>query len=555
MKRRTIIAMICVLAMICGTMFTGCGKSSDNAAEDSANKTEPVKIKCENGVMLGKTQDGVTSFKGVAYAKQPVGDLRWKAPQAPEASDEEVECYKFGHTALQYEWPTEPASYSEKGEDCLTLNIWMPENAAKAEKPLPVMVFFHGGAYGWGGTTDSMYDGQNFIKANQDVILVTANYRLGLMAWADFSKIEGGESYTDVNLGIRDHIAALQWIQKNISGFGGDAKNVTIFGESAGGFSTTALTVSPAAKGLFKRAIAQSGVLNIRDRAEAQKFADFIVNAAGAKNMKDLLAISAEKWLELDSTKWIGDETCGIVADGEIIPEKKDLDAAIAEAAKSGTELLLGTNNDEWNYFKEDQEGETDKDKFDAWVAKMDTVYKGVEESTSSDGKVALSEFMKYEEGLVPEEYTKDEAVKAALTKSAFMTETWRYQHIDFADKYAKAGGTVYMYLWKVPSTRDNMYKSAVHAVELAYVFNNLKEDIYAGEVDKATAEKAQQAWTNYAKTGNPSIQDVEWKKYDADNRETMVIEKDGWKCEPDPSKTAREYMSRIYGDEPLSLW
>ena len=552
MKKRTIIALFCTLTLVVMTLFAGCGDSSDS---DSSNTAEPVKVTCDNGVMLGQTEDSVTSFKGVPYAKQPVGDLRWKAPQAPDPSDEEIECYEFGHTALQYEWPTEPASSSEKGEDCLTLNIWMPEGAAEAEEPLPVMVFFHGGAYAWGGTTDPMYDGQNFVKAHQDVILITANYRLGLMSWADFSKIPGGEEYTDINLGIRDHIAALEWVQKNIAGFGGDADNVTIFGESAGAFSTTALTISPAAKGLFKRAIAESGIVNVRDRADAQEFANYIVEAAGAKNMDDLLAISAEEWVELDATEWIGDECCGVVADGEIIPEQEDVDAAIAEAAESGVELLLGTNNDEWNYFQEDMEGDTDAEKFDAWVASMDEVYNGVEEACNDAGKAALAEFIKYEEGIVPEEYASDDAVKAALAKSAFMTETWRYQHIDFADKFADAGGDVYMYLWKVPSTRDNMYKSAVHAIELAYVFNNLEDDIYAGEVDETTAQKAQESWINYAKTGDPSIESAEWKKYDSTDRYTMVIEKDGWECVSDPSKEAREFMTRIYGDEPLSLW
>ncbi len=551
MKKRTLIALLCAMTLVVMTLFAGCGSGD----EDSANVAEPVKITCDNGVMLGQTADGVTSFKGVPYAKQPVGDLRWKAPEAPDPSEEEIECYEFGHTALQYEWPTEPASSSEKGEDCLTLNIWMPEGAAEAEEPLPVMVFFHGGAYAWGGTTDPMYDGQNFVKAHQDVILITANYRLGLMSWADFSKVPGGEEYTDVNLGIRDHIAALQWVQKNIGGFGGDADNVTIFGESAGAFSTTALTISPAAKGLFKRAIAESGIINVRDREDAQEFADYIVEAAGAKNMDDLLAISAEEWVELDATEWIGDESCGVVEDGEIIPMQEDVDAAIADAAESGIVLMLGTNNDEWNYFQEDMEGETEEEKFGAWVESMDEVYNGVYEECDAAGQAALEEFIQYEESIVPEEYAADDAVKAALAKSAFMTETWRYQHIDFADKYAKAGGDVYMYLWKVPSTRDNMYKSAVHAIELAYVFNNLEDDIYAGEVDEATAAKAQEAWINFAKSSDPSIEGVEWQKYDATDRYTMVIDKDKWECVADPSKTAREYMTKVYGDEPLSLW
>ena len=210
------------------------------------------------------------------------------------------------------------------------------------------MVFFHGGAYGWGGTTDPMYDGQNFVKDNGDVILITCNYRLGLMSWADFSKIPGGEDYKDINLGLRDHIAALEWIQKNIPAFGGDPENVTIFGESAGGWSTTALTISPKAKGLFKRAIAESGGFPAKDREAAQEFAAYIMEASGAKNMDDLMAISGDEWMKLDSTEWIADECCGAVYDGDIIPLEEDMDEAIADAAKR-VEVIVGTNNDEWN--------------------------------------------------------------------------------------------------------------------------------------------------------------------------------------------------------------
>ncbi len=105
------------------------------------------------------------------------------------------------------------------------------------------------------------------------------------------------------------------------------------------------------------------------------------------------------------------------------------------------------------------------------------------------------------------------------------------------------------MYLWKVPSTLDSMYKSSVHAIELAYVFNNLDNDIYAGEVDADIAAQAQSAWINFAKTGDPSIEGVDWTNYNTADRNTMVIEKDGWSMKSDPSKTAREFMERIYGD------
>ncbi len=550
MKKKMFLILLSLMVIGMMVMLSACG--DDGTARKSG---DPAKAICTNGVMLGKADGDIVSFKGVPFAKQPVGELRWKAPQAPDASDEEIECYEFGHTALQYPWPSEPASLTEKGEDCLTLNIW--EKNEISDQAKPVMVFFHGGAYAWGGTTDPTYDGTNFIKAHPDVILVTCNYRLGLMSWADFSKIEGGEEYTDVNLGLRDNIAALQWIQDNIAQFGGDPENVTIFGESAGGFATTGLAISPKAQGLFKRIIAESGVVDLKDREAAQEFAEVIMDASGAENMDDLMKISSEEWLKLDEENWIADECCGAVADGDILPEWDQIDDAIKTAADNGITLLIGTNQDEMNYFQEDQEGETAAERFDIWYNNDLTPYwEGMYKDGTDESRAAMDAFYKFEEELVPEEYAKDPAVKDALVKSAFKTESWRYQSIDFADRWAKAGGDVYMYLWNVPSTVDEMYKSAVHAVELAYVFNNTEDEAttaYCGDVDIPSAEKTQEAWINYAASGNPSIEGTEWTKYDAESRNTMVIEKDGWKMESDPSQKARELMQKIYPDRPVS--
>ena len=533
----------------CGnaTSSSGSGKSTSAAA------ASPVKAVCENGVMLGRSEDGVTSFKGVPFAKPPVGEFRWKAPQAPDPSSEEIECYDFGYTALQYEWRSEPASYFPKSEDCLTLNIWESDGTVASDMHKPVMVFFHGGAYCWGGTTDPVYDGQNFAKAHDDVILVTCNYRLGLMSWADFSKVEGGEAYTDVNLGLRDQIAALQWIRQNIAAFGGDPDNVTIFGESAGAWSTTALTISPKARGLFKRAIAQSGQVVPKSREAAQAYADYIMEASGAKNMDELLAISGDEWMKLDLKNNISGECCYVVTDGDIIPE--DLDKAFEDAAKSGVQLIVGSNQDEWNYFKEDSDGATDDERFANWVAGMDEIYNDAYAGADAEGKAAIEELMKYEEDMVPSEYAGDEKVKAALAESGFVSETWRYEIMDFADRFADAGGDTRAYLWKIPSAKDEMYKSAVHAVELAYVFNNLDDTLYTGEIDPASAARVQESWVNFAKTGDPSIAGVTWKAYNTDSRDTMVIEKDAWECVSDPSKTARELLEKAYGDEPYHVW
>lgn len=503
--------------------------------------------------MVGQSTDGVASFKGIPFAKPPVGELRWKAPQAPDPSDKEIDCTNFGYTALQYEWPSEPASYSPKNEDCLTLNIWESEGTPNTEVPKPVMVFFHGGAYSWGGTTDPTYDGQNFIKAHDDVILVTCNYRLGLMAWPDFSKVEGGAEYTDVNLGLRDNIAALQWVQKNIVAFGGDPDNVTIFGESAGAWSTTGLVISPKARGLFKRAIAQSGQVAPKSREAAQEYADLIMKESSAKNMDELKAISGDEWMKIDAENDLAGACCYAVVDGDIIPE--DLDKAFDDAAKSGVQLIIGSNNEEWNYFKEDSEGKTEEEKLDSWMKDMDGTYNKAYEGTNAEGKAALDDLLKYEESIVPAEYARDDKTKAALAKSGVITELWRYEILDFAGRFADAGGDTRAYLWKVPSTRDDMYKSSVHAVELAYVFNNLDDNIYTGVADPEVAAQVQESWVNFAKTGNPNIEGVTWKAYNTSTRDTLIIEKGAWECASDPSKIARELLQKAYPGEPFHVW
>ena len=553
MKKKYTWLMAAVMAALSLFSLTAYGDSGSSVTPaESIAAVNPVSVPCENGVMLGQNNDGVISFKGIPFAKPPIGELRWKAPQTPEPSDEEIECFDFGYTALQYEWRTEPASYFPKSEDCLTLNIWENDAIADSDDLKPVMVFFHGGAYGWGGTTDPMYDGHYFAKAHDDVILVTCNYRLGLMSFADFSQIEGGEEYTEINLALRDHIAALQWIQKNIRAFGGDPDNVTIFGESAGSWSVTALTISPKARGLFKRAIAQSGQVYARDRKEARGYAEFIMEAAGASNMEDLMAISGEEWMRLDEEYGIADENCYTVIDGDIIPE--DLNKAFEDAARSGVQLIMGSNQDEWNYFKEDSDGETEEEKFHSWVMDMEEMYNEALGGADEEGKSAIEELIQYEADIVPAEYAHDEKVKAALAMSGFVSETWRYEILDFADKFADADGDIRVYLWTVPSIREDMYKSAVHAVELAYVFNN-EDSLYAGEVDPETAAKVQESWTNFAKTGDPSIDGAVWKPYNTGTRDTMVIGKEKWECISDPSKTPRELLEKAYGDEPYHIW
>jgi para-nitrobenzyl esterase len=203
----------------------------------------------------------------------------------------------------------------------------------------------------------------------------------------------------------------------------------------------------------------------------------------------------------------------------------------------------------------EDSEGKAAEEKFDSWVEGMDEIYNDACAGLDEEGKAAIAELLAYEESIVPEEYAGDAKVKAALAKSGFVSEMWRYEILDFADRFADAGGDIRVYLWTIPSTRDDMYKSAVHAVELAYLFNNPEDGIYTGRVDSEAAAKAQQAWINFAKTGNPTVDGVIWKPYNTATRDTMVIKHGKWECVSDPSKTPRKLLEKAYGDNPYHVW
>lgn len=212
----------------------------------------------EQGVLIGREAEGVRSFKGVPYARPPVGELRWRAPQRAEPWSGERDAGQVGAICIQ------PPANGDNGvgplpmsEDCLSLNVWAP---ADQEGPLPVMVWIHGGGLNNGSGTAALYDGTNL--ARRGVVVVTINYRLGRLGFFDHPALaaERAPGEPAANYGLMDVILALRWVKGNAAAFGGDADNVTIFGESAGGALVTRLMISEPARGLFHRAVVQSGL-------------------------------------------------------------------------------------------------------------------------------------------------------------------------------------------------------------------------------------------------------------------------------------------------------
>ena len=463
---------------------------------------EALAVRCRNGVFVGKETDGILAFRGVPFAKPPVGELRWKAPVAPADSDSVSEAYYNGKTPIQTEWKTEQASYYPQGEDCLYLNIWT--NPADERRDKTVMVFFHGGSYGWGGTADPMYDGAALVRKQPDIILVTVGYRTGLMGFVDFSSVEGGEAFPDApNLGLLDQIEALRWVQNNIAAFGGNPQNVTIFGESAGGGSVSLLPIIPQTKGLFRRVIAQSGSVALTfSKEECREFTDRLMRESKAEDMSDLMNLSEEQLMKLNETLNLYNNFPQ--RDGRLIPLNPYL--PYRDGLTKDIDILIGTNADESNY----------------WIGEIGGIvpYRfSIPVKFENDLRVLSKEDKKRVKQFVSEQ--KGHSIWAM---SAFYTEImFRLPAVAQAKLHADNGGRSYMYFWTKPSAMR--FCRACHAVELAYVFGNLDETIYTSErADEALSDTVIQMWTNFARTGDPSTESLEWKPYSAENRHTMIF-------------------------------
>nr|HRC89949.1 carboxylesterase family protein [Bacteroidales bacterium] len=208
-------------------------------------------VKVENGIIQGIVADDLIIFKGVPFAEPPVGDLRWKAPQLVKNWEGIKQATQFAPAPMQVGNPV-----PGKSEDCLYLNIWTPAKSTKEK--LPVMVWIYGGGFSFGSTSDPVHNGEHL--ARKGVVVVSIAYRVGQLGFLAHPELSAeNPNRVSGNYGLLDQIAGLQWVQRNISAFGGDPANVTIFGESAGAISVSMLCASPLAKGLFRRAISQSG--------------------------------------------------------------------------------------------------------------------------------------------------------------------------------------------------------------------------------------------------------------------------------------------------------
>ena len=467
-------------------------------------------VTCPNGTYVGDENEGILCFKGIPYAVQPVGSRRWKNSEPLPESDDVFEAKYFGKTSVQPVTHHERSSLYLMGEDCLNLNIWTDKASIGDKKP--VMMFIHGGAYVFGGAQDPTYDGQNLIKTHRDVVLVTISYRVGILGFADFEDIEGGEDYKDCNFGLSDQINALKWIQKNISAFGGDPDNVTIFGESAGGGSVSSLCIVPAAKGLFRRVIAQSGAVGLSfSREYMRKNTKEYFERYGCKTMAEALA-------------WNWEDT---ITDFQVAPVRDTKEIPYAtleesfEAFKTGfakdVDVMTGTNEDESRYFVFTS-GDVGLYK-DAQDANLEKRLSFVPENlrrtlrdivTDGNGNTTLEGLLTLEDDIVFHGPSFMQAEKHAESNGSGKTYVYGFtteSHVD-------------------PAEYGGFSLGACHGIELTYVFGSINDPLIGGpDQSREFSRRIQDIWVNFAKTGNPSIDGFDWPQFNKENWNVAILD------------------------------
>ncbi|MDO4935142.1 MAG: carboxylesterase family protein [Phascolarctobacterium sp.] len=469
---------------------------------------ESLAAKCQNGTFVGCRQDDVCVWKGIPYAKQPVGANRFKKATAPEKSKQVYEAYHFGKSNMQGADEHELASLYEQGDDMLCLNIWSNINGSKKK---PVLVFIHGGGWVSGGTCDPLYNGFNFAHNNPDVMLVTITYRTGMLGQINLSSFPDGKDFKgSVNNGLFDQLQALRWIKKNIAAFGGDPKNVTISGESAGGGSVSMLCILPEARKYFQKAIPMSGGVNQAASMESTKaLPEALKRDFGCKTVAELQQVPFDKlrkwWVNGGENYYhhcVGDENFS--ADPFARWERGDTKKIV---------VMQGHTSNEFAYYR-------------AALLDMDVLYDGiceevfrkVQNEANPAAKTALSAYVDelkklgYSGRDIYRQFTNDFSLAICNT----------YQ----ASEHAKNGGIGYSYTFDTSYDGSQAKLGAAHGVDCFYFFGNFDGKWGLGtpeEVDLSL--KMQKMIANFCKTGNPSIDGYEWPVYNNSTRYKMIFD------------------------------
>lgn len=515
---KTILILLPAIAIAAGVPTTG---------------THEVKI--DTGRLNGAVQDGVVSFKGIPYAAPPVGDLRWQPPQPAERWNEVRAASEYGPDCMQLPFPGDAAPLGVKpAEDCLYANVWAPE--PRPAKKLPVMVWIYGGGFVNGGSSPAVYDGSQFAK--RGVVLVSFNYRVGRFGFfahpALTKETPGGPlgNYT-----YMDQIAALKWVQRNVAAFGGDPKNVTIFGESAGGGSVLAMMTSPLAKGLFQKAIIESG--GGRTGLMPARYVDHAapggnpsgesVGIAFAKTVgiegQDAAALAALRKLPADKivaglnmATMMTPTYAGPMIDGKVIVDTPEAVYAAGRGAK--VPVIAGANSKDIGFPR----ARTMDELLAPFGADRDRA------------KAAYD----------PDNTGKVSALGVLMTSDQIMVEPARF----VVRTIVATGQPAYEYRFSyVAESMRKQWNGAPHATEIPFVFNTVLAR-YGKDLtpaDKAIAEAANSYWVNFAKTGNPNGNGLPvWPAYSPKSDIILDFTEKEAVAGPDPWKERLDLTERV---------
>ncbi|WP_151734415.1 carboxylesterase/lipase family protein ['Paenibacillus yunnanensis' Narsing Rao et al. 2020] len=475
------------------------------------------------GRLQGIPEEGVCVWRGIPYAAPPVQERRFAPPVPPESWSGVRDAGEFGPVSLQ---PVSTNGMRFAGttpvyaEDCLYLNVWSP--AEEGEK-LPVMVWIHGGTFVTGAGSQPMFEGSALARSGR-VVVVTVNYRLGPLGFLHLAPL-GGDFAS--NLGLLDQISALRWVQDNIGAFGGDPAQVTVFGESAGSMSIAALLAMPAAKGLFARAILQSGAAQCLQPGPASAIAGAFLGELGLVPGGDLVPLRrlpAEEIMNAAARmayKLSGNSLAMLfqpVLDPATLPVHPE--QAIASGSAEGIPLLIGTNLHEGHlFFREEQA-----------AGNFAQALKSLELALGSGDLSGLA-------AGYPQSW---EGQADLLTDLLFWGNS-----LQLAERQlAHAPVWMYRFDWAIPG--HPLLGRAVHGAEIYYVFHTIALLHQYGVAVTPEMERVaglmQKTWTAFARSGNPAVPEAEWPPYSLDGRATLIIG-GAARVENDPDSSKREQV------------
>lgn len=447
-------------------------------------------VQVTQGLVQGSAGDDVEVYRGIPYAAPPVGDLRWRAPAAYPAWQGVRASREFGPACPQPRVPPPFGVEGAQSEDCLTLNIWRPAGAATG--PLPVMVWIHGGAFVLGSGSQPLYDGASL--ARRGAVVVSMNYRLGALGFLSHRSVrdsQPGEPFT--NFGILDQIAALQWVQRNIAAFGGDPGNVTIAGESAGGVAVHALMTSDAARGLFHKAIAQSGgglAAFLDPRNPAIAAAGDIWSAAAGAPGGDAAALRALPVERIVAVPFIAFPSI----DGWLLTRNPA--EAFQQGEQAAVPYLSGANS---------------------WEGSLPVLPDALAAASLGPDYAGLLERYTAKAG-------DPEAGRAQLRGDLFFVEPGRF----LAQRHYARGLPSWLYHFEmVPASDRAKIPGAPHGGELAYLFGTPACALTQwDERDRKLSELMQEYWLRFMRTGDPNGGSAPvWKPTGADGHELRLGE------------------------------